>query len=186
MASKYAHLKGQIPIEEVIYSPEVAAFMKEYAELDPTPGERAKRYNTLNAEAVEMAGKVKVLNQKLEAAEANMLQSVDSNGIDSIKADGYTWTPTFEPYPSCEDPEAIVKYLKRKKMGSMLVLKVSELASRLRQLVKDEAANNELRIDVVSETDPITGEVKERRIVRSRVPGVKVFLKAKLSRVKSS
>lgn len=186
MASKYAHLKGQIPVEEIVYSPEVTAFMAAFAVEDLNDGDRAKRFNTLTNESIELSKQVKVLSNKLDAAEANMLKGLDANGTEAVKADGYTWTPTFEPYPSCEDPEAIVKYLKRKKMGSMLVLKVSELASRLRSLVKDEAVNNELRITIDEYTDPATGEVKQRRTVRSRVPGVKVFLKAKLSRVKSS
>lgn len=180
MASKYAHLKGVVPIQRDERDEAVTAFMKEFQEADKTNGAAAKRYNDLVAEKAGLAEKLKTISQKLEAAEYLFLDRLDADGSDAVSAEGYTWSSSCEPFPICEDPEAIVKYLKRKKMGSILVLKVSELASRLRNLVKDEALNNELKVvETIVDGKPV-------REVRSNVPGVKVFLKETLSRTKSS
>jgi hypothetical protein len=67
-----------------------------------------------------------------------------------------------------------------------LTLKAGELATRLKTLVKEEAQNNELQIETKDVVDPDTGETRQVTEVRSKIPGVKVFLKNSLSRVKSS
>jgi len=181
MASKYAHLRGNVPVQQTERDEAVTKFMEEFRKEDTTTGAAAKRFNDLTAEKAKLTEQLNTLNQKLDAADYLMQDRLDADGSDAVSADGYTWSISCEPFPVCEDPEAIVKYLKRKKMADMLVLKTSELASRLRNLVKDEALNNELKVKVTTDA-----EGKEVREVRSNVPGVKVFLKQTLSRTKSS
>lgn len=183
MASKYAHLNGKVPEQQTEREQAVSEFLEEFRKTDTTTGAVAKRYNGLCVEAAELAAKVKVLNQKIDAADIMMQERLQGDDTEAVRSDGYTWSRSFEPYPVCEDPEQIVKYFKEHDMEGLLVLRAGELASRLKNHVKEEAQNNELIIDI--ETDPDTG-VEVKRTVRSQIPGVKVFLKASLSRTKSS
>lgn len=184
MASKYAHLKGQVPEDQPTEREEsIARYLEEYRIADTTTVAVAARYNGLERLKAKLAAETKVINQMLEAVEIIFRERLDGEGLDAVKADGYTWSVSYVPYPVCEDPALIEQYFLEHGMEDQLHLKASELASRLKNHVKEEAQNNELIIDI--ETDPVTG-VEIKRTVRSQIPGVKVFLDASLSRTKSS
>lgn len=181
MASKYAHLKGVVPEEPTEREQAITDFMEAFKAEDATSGATAARINKLMEEAKTLAAQVKETKQKIDAAEALMRQRMDSEGAELIRADGYSWSQSCTPYPICEDPEAIVKYFKDNGMEHRLALTNTELAARLKEIVREEAENNELIIDIT--VDEATG--KETRVVRSHVEGVKVFLDTSLSRRKA-
>lgn len=185
MASKYAGLKGKIP-EQPTERDEV--FRRETAKrADKTVGELTEEYNTVQDAIARLAEKTKTGNLLKRVLEVLIREKLDAQDADSINASGYTWTPQFEPYPIAEDVDAIVKYFQENGMEDQLQLKASELATRLKSFVKDEALANELIIEIKTEVDPATGEeVEIGRDVRSKIPGVRVFLGSGLSRVKSN
>lgn len=193
MASKYAGLRGKIPQQEPTERDErlrgaLAERRSKYEKLSDlaTFGELTKEFNAATVETARLA--VLVKNQKLilDATEILIKKILEGDDAEAIKANDYTWTPTFEPYPVAENPVAIIEYFKKNGMEDQLQLTTTELAGRLKNFVKAEALANELVIVNREETDPNTGETRQVQDVRSNIPGVKVFLKAGLSRVKSS
>jgi hypothetical protein len=185
VGSKYAGLKGKIPEER---SERDVAFQTESAKRkDKTIGELTEEYNVVQEALARLAEKTKTGNLLKRVLEVQIREKLDAQDADSINANGYTWTPTFEPYPVAEDVASIVKYFQENGMEDQLQLKASELATRLKSFVKDEALANELIIEIKTEVDPATGEeVEIGRDVRSKIPGVRVFLGSGLSRVKSN
>lgn len=184
MASKYAGLKGKIPEQPTERDEQ---FKTEIAgRKGKTFGELTEEYNVVEEAIKKLAEKTKFGNLLKKVLEVLIRESLDAQDADSVNANGYTWTPQFEPYPIAEDPDAIVKYFKDNDMADQLKLKSSELATRLKSFIKEEALSNELQIEIRTETDPVTGEEIEVRDVRSKIPGVRVFLASGLSRVKST
>lgn len=185
MASKYAGLRGKIPeqpTERDVQFKELSAKRK-----GKTFGELTEEYNAVVEGLKKLAERTKAGNLLKTVLEVLLRESLDAQDADSVNANGYTWTPQFEPYPIAEDVDAIVKYFRENGMEDQLQLKASELATRLKSFVKDEALANELIIEIKTEVDPSTGEeVEIGRDVRSKIPGVRVFLASGLSRVKSS
>lgn len=179
MASKYAGLYGTIPEEPTQREAAVIEAIKERSER--TPHELTAEHNTLSLEAEGLAKQVKQLSIKMTAVEALIRERLDSLNGEALSINGKTWSRKFEPYPVCDDPAAIVKYFKEHDMEDSLELTKTELATRLKAFVKEEALNNELIIETVK--DPVTGE--DKIDVRSQIPGVRVFLKAGLSHPKS-
>jgi hypothetical protein len=186
MASKYAGLKGRVPEQPTIRDQALQAALDERKQ--KSVAELTEEYNQAKAEAVEMANKAKVLKVKADALEILIRRKLDSEDADAIRINGYTWSETFEPYPVCDDVEAVLKYFHDPANGmeDQLRLKSSEIAERLKNFVKAEAQANELVIEEKEVEDPDAPEGKRTiQEVRSNIPGVKVFLKAGLSRVKS-
>lgn len=181
MASKWAHLKGQIP--ERAPTARDVALQEALQKIDAADiGQLTEEYNALWKESDDLAALVKANKLQMDAREILIRKRLAAKGIEGAMVNGYTWTEKFEPFPVCEDPAAIVNYFETHDMADQLKLTNTELASRLKSFVKDEAARGELQIINIPGAD---GE-EDRTEVRSSVPGVKVFLKADLSRVKSS
>lgn len=183
MASKYAGLKGRIPEQPTEREAAVQALLDEYK--DTPIADLTATYNLAVEQATSLAAKVKAIGARLEAFEILIRQRLDALEGDAISVNGYTWSPKFEPYPVAEDVDKIVAYFKEHGMEDQLVLKTSELASRLKNFVKEEALNGELIVEPKTVVDEATGEEKVVNDVRSQIPGVRVFLKASLSRVKT-
>lgn len=180
MASKYAHLKGQVP--ERPATARDLGLAEELKKLDKIDlNTLTDEYNALWKESDDLALLVKTNKLKMDAREIMIRKRLDAMGVDGAKVNGYTWTEKFEPFPVCEDPKAIVKYFEEND-PSQLQLSNTELAARLKNFVKEEAATGQLRIVTI----PGENGEEDRTEVYSSVPGVKVFLKGDLSRVKSS
>jgi len=181
MASKWAHLKGKVP--EKAPTLRDMALGEELNKIDAADiGQLTDEYNALWKESDDLAALVKANKLKMDAREILIRKRLASKGVDGAMVNGYTWTEKFEPYPVCEDPAAIVEYFRTHDMEDQLTLSNTELASRLKSFVKDEASRGELQVITI----PGENGEEDTTEVRSSIPGVKVFLKADLSRVKSS
>lgn len=181
MASRWAHLRGIVPEKKTERQEDVEKKIVEYGE--KTLDELTKIYNEKWDEDSELSKKQKALKVEFDALEILLQKRMDIDKADAYRMNGFTWSQKTEPYPSAEDPAAIVEYFKTHGMEDQLTLTVSELASRLKSFVKAEADNNELQVEI--KTVQIDGQDVEVTEVRSQIPGVKVFLKNALSRVKS-
>lgn len=184
-APKYAHLKGRIPEAPTEKAAAVIAEMKEFA--SRTIVELTALYNAEEIVSDDLASKVAKSDAKMKALEALIRGHIKQQGLEAVTASGFHWGENVEPYPVCEDPAAIKKYFRDHGMEDQLELKSTELATRLKTFVKEEAAANELDIQIKEVDDPeAPGGKREVTEVRSKIPGVKVFLAHKLSRTKSS
>jgi hypothetical protein len=184
LASKYAGLKGRIPeAPQTPRAADIAGKLNDWK--DESISSLTEMFNGASAASAALAAEVKKVNATLEALEILIRQKLEALEGDAISVNGYTWSPKFEPYPVCDNPQAVVQYFRENDMESELVLTNTELASRLKTYIKEEALNNELQITTREEVDPITGDIREVPEVRSKIPGVKVFLKPGLSRAKS-
>lgn len=183
MGSKYAGLRGRVPEQQTERDIELQVRLEEWE--GQTLAELTASFNQFTQHLQAATEKVKGINLSLEACEILIREKLDALEGDAITVNGYTWSPKFEPYPVCEDPAAIIKYFEEHNMKDQLLLKSSELASRLKNFVKEEALNGELIVETKTVPDPETGEERTINDVRSQIPGVKVFLKGSLSRVKS-
>lgn len=180
MASKWGHLKGKVPERQpTVRDLGLAEELKKLDDVDIN--QLTDEYNALWKESDDLAALTKANKLKMDAREIMIRKRLAAKGIDGAMVNGYTWTEKFEPYPVCEDPAAIVEYFKEHGMEDQLALTTTELASRLKKFVKEEADRGELQITTV----PGENGEDDTTEVRSSVPGVKVFLKADLSRVKS-
>lgn len=183
-APKYAHLKGRIPEAPTEKAAAVIEQMKAYASL--TIVELTAEYNKIESEGEDLKKKVAVHSAKDKALEALIRGHLKQQGIEAVTASGFNWGENVEPYPICEDRDQIKKYFKDNGMEDQLELNGTELATRLKSFVKEEAAANELTIEVKEIDDPeAPGGKREVTEVRSKIPGVKVFLATKLSRTKA-
>lgn len=188
MASKYAKLKGRIP--EGVREPsekETAIAAHLAARQATTLADLIAEYTGQAAQAEKLAAETKIIALLMEALERLIRQRLDAMNADGLSSGGFTWSTSYEPYPVvlANDVPGIVQYFKDHGMEDQLALKASEVAARLKSFVKEEALNNELEIGTREVPDPRTGEPIEVPDVRSKIPGVRVFLKAELSRVKS-
>lgn len=186
MASKYAGLKGRIPEQQSARDVALETAIEERK--GKTVAELTEEFNAAKDQAALAATQAKVLKVKADALEILIRRKLDADEADAIRINGYTWSETFEPYPICDDIDLVLEYLLNPEngMADQLKLKSSELAERLKNHVKEEALANELIIEQKEVDDPTApGGKREVTEVRSRIPGVKVYLKPGLSRVKS-
>lgn len=184
MASKYAGLQHTIPQEPTERDAAIEALLEEHG--NDAIAALITKYNLGKVKAAEQAAATKTHGQYMTAIDILIRRKLDAEDADAITVQGFNWSEIYEPYPQAEDPEAIVKYFLEHDMGDQLKLTKTELASRLKNHVKNEATNNELVVTEVEQIDKTTGETKMVKEVRSNIPGVKVFLKASLSRTKAS
>lgn len=184
MASKYARLKGKIPERQTERDEALDEKLKECRQ-DPLVT-LTEKYNAACVEADRLSSLVKTNNVACDALEILIRKKLDAEDADSVGMHGFTWSEKFEPYPVAEDPAAIVKYFKEHGLEDQLALSNTELASRLKKYVKEEALAGELVVETKQVDDPdAPGGSREVTEVRSRIDGVRVFLKGGLSRVKS-
>lgn len=187
MASKYARLKGRIP--EMQSARDVALDKAVEERKDKSVADLTREYNEAKAAAAKMTSDAKDLKVKADALEILIRKKLDVEDADAIRINGFTWSETFEPYPVCDDVEKVLAYLADPKngMADTLRLKSSEIGERLKAFIKEEALANELVVETKEVEDPSSpGGKREVTEVRSgRFPGVKVYMKPGLSRVKS-
>lgn len=186
MASKYEGLKGRIPEQEKPPSERDVAIATEMAEYgDKSLLELTEAFNRVGEQIEEKATEKKVLDLRQEAIDILIRKGIDAAGADKVGMHGFTWSIGYEPYPVADDPTAAIQYFRENGMEHMLTLKASEVAARLKNYVKEEALNNELEVvEKIGQTPD--GESITTTEVRSKIPGVKVYLKPSLSRVKST
>ncbi len=181
---KYSHLKNKLPKE---HSERDAALLPLMEARKETPfAELAAEHTALQKEAATKAAEAKVIKNKIDAVEALMEDYLNGASADRITTQGFNWSTGCEPYASAEDPAAIIKYFEENGMADQLALKATELAARLKNFVKEEALANELTIEEVDQVDEVTGEVTKRLVAKSKIPGVKVFLKTGLEKNKAA
>jgi hypothetical protein len=180
VASKYAGLKGVIPEQQS--QRDAALDLAIVERRTKTVAELTEEYNQVNAEAATLSLRAKVVGIQAKALEILIRKKLDADDADAIRINGYTWSETFEPYPIAQDPAVIEQYFREHGMEDQLRLTATELATRLKNHVKQEALANELIVQEIPNPDNPGTTITE---VRSQIPGVKVFLKAGLSRVKS-
>lgn len=183
LASKYAGLKGKIPAEQTKRD---VALLTELSTIEKqSVAELTAEYNAVKDAMEKSKAETKRLEILLEARKILILDRITESGGEGYKGlHGFTWTESFEPYPICKDPVAAVQYFRDHGMEDQLELKASEINSRLANFVKEEALRDELTIETEKQIDPTTGEEREVQVVKSKIPGVQVFLDTKLSRVK--
>lgn len=185
MASKYKGLKGNVPKQPTERDDTLRRALGSIPE-GQTPEQLTTAYNEWKQKYEDGSAVLKKMKGLLDAYEIRIIGAIDAASVDAITVSGYTWTEKTAPYPTCEDVDAVIKYFHENGMEDQLRLNASELARRVENHVKQEALDNELRIEVTTEVDPETGEEREKREVYSNIPGVKVFLKSSMSRTKST
>lgn len=107
MAGKWAHLRGELPDYEDGQS-RGELFLERLAALRGRPldmltseyNELAERKATLNAE-------LKEINQDLDVYERTIDDTLETQNLESVVANGYRWTRSPEPYPSVTDKQAV-------------------------------------------------------------------------------
>lgn len=187
MASKYAHLRGKIPEQQAPPSEKSLKLIElQKVIVDRSFLNLTAEYNAKDKVVNGLKGDLKDAELELEAVELLIREQLDAEGTDGVRINGFTWSEGCEPYPSllARDTSGVVDYFKENGMEQELELKASELASRLKNFVKEEALAGDLIIEEKVVTDDL-GEEHTVSEVHSRIPGVKVFLKKTLSRVKS-
>jgi hypothetical protein len=178
---KYATLKGQIPDEVTPRAAAVEAAMR--ARAGRSLAELTREYNEVQAEKAVLAEQMKALGYKDAALDLLIRKALEAEEADSISMNGFTWSENVEPYPVVllADVAEIEKYFRENGLESELNLSASEMATRLKRFIKEEAIANELTVVEVEQPD---GSKKTE--VRSKIPGVTVYLHKKLSRNKIS
>jgi hypothetical protein len=182
---KYKALKGKIPVQPSERDEAISAAIKEREGKSHT--ELMEELNALEPKIAEKAAELKALNTTYDALDIMIRERLEGLNVDGVKAHGFTWSKNVEPFPvvRAADVEQIVQYFRDNGMEDQLALKASEIAGRLKTFVKEEALAGEFEIEEVEVPDPETGGTKTISEVRSKIPGVRIFLSEKLSRTKS-
>ena len=180
MPSKYANLRNSIPEIPSARDHAIEGYLHDYEGM--TLNALTGAYNEINDGMDVLETQIKALVLQREAVSILIRQRLASENLDGATINGYTWTDKPSPHPVVDDPTAVVDHFLQQGQKDMLSVHYQRLAS----IVKEEARNNELDITVTTEVNPDTGEEVETTEVRSRIPGVRVYLRPGLSRVKSS
>jgi hypothetical protein len=178
---QYSNLKGNVPEEP---TPRQAALQEALdTRATKTIAELTEEFNRKAAEAASLSTQAKALGNEVDALEILIRRRLKEAELESADVNGFVWTETCEPYPSllAADAPSIIEYFKNNGFEDLLQLKTAEVTERLKGIVKDEAKAGELEIVEIDNGDGTT-----RTEVRSTIPGVKVFLKYKLSRTKGA
>lgn len=181
MASKYAHVDPRIPalpdpepdaewVEAHHYITETLKFT--------TLADYTAHYNALLADDKAATEGARLRGIKIDVLESLIRDAIKAQGMDAVRMNGFTWSENVEPKPvaTTANLDDIVKYFKDNGMEAELNLTITEVLGRLKTFVKDEAASNQLSL----EEDETTGKI----VAKSKIPGVTVYLRKKLSRTK--
>lgn len=137
-----------------------------------------REYNALEETKKKIGAAEWAVKVQLDANERLIRKAIEGLGADKITINGYTWSPSSQPYPSVDDPAALVQHYIDNGLQSMLTVHPSRVLSH----VKEEIEANTLKIEVKEGAGPEGEDVTE---VRSNLPGVKVYLAPSMSRRKS-
>lgn len=181
MASKYAKLKGKVPRQPTERDENIIALKAERA--GRTLAQLTEEFNARKVALDDLAKKAKAEKECADALTDLILGQLNDGDLDAARQHGYTWSESTLPYAvvTSASVKEVIQWFKDNDLAEQLDLTVSELGERVQKVVKAEAEANELLIEI--EKDEATGE--ERTVAKSKIPGVRVFLKPSLSRVKS-
>ena len=106
--TKWGHLKGQYPElvnENTSYQDKLDAAVS--ALKGSAISDLTLQINTKKDEKSVLEERLKYVGFSIEVAERALAQAMDLAGFDSVVSNGYTWTPTVEPYPQVKDKAAL-------------------------------------------------------------------------------
>jgi hypothetical protein len=153
--TKWGHLKGQLPEWE---SPNKEHNDKVRSAVEALRGTAVSdltlQINQKEDEKDALEARLKYVKFSIEVAEGALAVAMKLAGFESVVSNGYTWTPTGEPYPSIEDKQAFLAWA-HEHAAEALTLHDKKMKS----IVKEALDTNE----------PIP-------------PGIKVFFKSTFSR----
>ncbi len=70
-------------------------------------------YNTLHEEKAALTQQLSDVNLRLAAHERVLDETLEQEHLESVKANGHTWTRSPEPYPKVEDAAALRAWAQR-------------------------------------------------------------------------
>lgn len=183
MASKYAKYKGKVPLAQVESTTErdqeIAKIQVELK--DHNLAQLAAVLTGLRGIEEKLTSQLKTTGYHRAAVEELILNLLDAGETDAVSTGGHTLSTKFEPYPQVDDKAALLKHcLDDEELRETLSLNPQRLAS----MIREEAENNLLQIEE-KEIDKDGEKVVVQEARSSQLPGVRVFLKRTLSRVKA-
>lgn len=181
MASKWSTLKGKLP--EV---PEDSTRLDLlHAEQDKHSGkplvELTKEYNSRRDELNAIKEREKELNLEVEALERLIVKALNDSGSDIWRGNGYSFSESVEPYPSVQNSADVVRWVKENGMEDLLTLNYQRLSS----IVKEHITEGNVDIETEVLGRDAEGNEITRETIKTKIPGVNVFLKSGLSRRKA-
>lgn len=186
MASKYGKLRGQVPPKPSDDQPGSERAQRLLAHTESHRGEGlaawAEHLTNLRRAEEEIKASLKLCEEEQEAIEGLVMDELEGRNEDAVSTGGFTHSVKYEPYPNPTDRPGLLQYCLDEANGlrDALILPPARLAA----IVREEAEANELIIE--TKTIQVDGQEVEVQEARSRLlPGVRVFLKRTLSRVKS-
>lgn len=177
---KWSKHQGRIPEEPTERDEAFHKALEEYEglKLDVLTAE----YNKQEEKKKEQAGLLKATEVRLDCLEFLIRKKIDASGADNVGMNGYTWTPTVEPYAAVSNSAALVKYYVENGMLDML----SVHPSRVTSAIKEEIEAGTIAVEIEQRPDGVGGFTDVSVVKSSVLPGVNVFMKNKLGRRKQS
>lgn len=102
-------------------------------------------YNTLHEEKAALTQQLSDVNLRLAAHERVLDETLEQEHLESVKANGHTWTRSPEPYPKVEDAAALRAWAQRT-MPDALALH----SGTLKSVVKAALENGDVLPDGVT------------------------------------
>ena len=158
MASKYASLKGKVAAfePEPEFQKKVEAAKREIVgdseATDANVSHLAMLFAQHQARKHDLEEQISDLNIGIEAISQLIVESLEGEDISSVKLDsGATVYLSYTPYPSVEDREKVMEWIKKNKMKSLLSVNYQTMKA----MVSEQLAAG-----------------------KPTIPGIKVFLKS--------
>ena len=109
--TKWGHLKGQYP-EKPVDNLDYEAKVRGAVDLlkGSSVSDLTLQINTKTDEKKALEERLKYVKFSIEVAEQALRQAMDFAGFDSVVSNGYTWTPTIEPYFSVKDKPSFLAW----------------------------------------------------------------------------
>lgn len=140
MAGKWAHLKGKVPERPLQGGSEYLTKLRE--DMDDarrkTKQELAEQELDLTEQIAVHELNLKNAQRRQKAARIVLTEKMENEGVDSMRAVGYTWTPSVEPYPNIEDKAAYQAWARKHMPDTMTVPHQTTKATVKQCLENDE------------------------------------------------
>ena len=137
--TKWGHLKAQYP---VLTNPSATYEEKIKTAVDSlrgtSIGDLTLQITSKQDEKDVLEERLKYVDFSIEVAKRALGEAMEHAGFDSVVSNGYTWTPTIEPYPQVKD-KAALKTWAEEHASEALTLNPQTLKS----IVKDALESNE-------------------------------------------